>query len=99
MAGYLPRLIDTELDDLLTGAPAVAIEGPKAVGKTRTALQRAHTVHRLDDPGERSLLYADPGRLATGAPPVLIDEWQRLPTSWDVVRRAVDDDPSPGRFL
>jgi uncharacterized protein len=96
---YLPRLIDSELDDLLTGAPAVAVEGPKAVGKTRTALQRARTTYRLDDPGERSVLYADPGRLTTGTPPVLIDEWQRLPASWDVVRRAVDDDPSPGRFL
>lgn len=99
MAEYLPRLIDSELGELLAGVPAVAIEGPKAVGKTRTALQRAGTIHRLDDPGERSLLYADPGRLATGEPPVLIDEWQRLPTSWDVVRRAVDDNPSPGRFL
>lgn len=99
MDRYLPRLIDSELDDLLTGAPAVAVEGPKAVGKTRTALQRARTIYRLDDPGERSVLYADPGRLTAGTPPVLIDEWQRLPASWDVVRRAVDDDPSPGRFL
>jgi predicted AAA+ superfamily ATPase len=28
---------------------------------------------------------------------VLIDEWQRLPTSWDVVRRAVEG--APGQFL
>lgn len=34
-----------------------------------------------------------------GDPPVLLDEWQRVPTSWDLVRRAVDDDPTPGRFL
>jgi predicted AAA+ superfamily ATPase len=99
MTSYLPRLLDSELDELLAGVSAVAIEGPKAVGKTRTALQRARTVHRLDDPGERSVLYADPRRLVTGEPPVLVDEWQRLPTSWDVVRRAVDEDPSPGRFL
>lgn len=37
--------------------------------------------------------------MVTGEPPVLIDEWQRLPTSWDVVRRAVDQDHSPGRFI
>jgi predicted AAA+ superfamily ATPase len=30
---------------------------------------------------------------------VLIDEWQRLPDTWDRVRRAVDTDPTPGRFL
>jgi predicted AAA+ superfamily ATPase len=33
------------------------------------------------------------------AVPVLIDEWQRLPESWDIVRRSVDSDRSPGRFL
>jgi predicted AAA+ superfamily ATPase len=99
MIGYLPRVIDAELDELLAGVAAVAIEGPKAVGKTSTALRRARTIHRLDDPGERSVFYADPSRLTTGEPPVLIDEWQRLPASWDVVRRAVDVDPSPGRFL
>lgn len=32
-------------------------------------------------------------------PPVLLDEWQLEPHVWDRVRRAVDDDPSGGRFL
>jgi len=29
---YIRRVIDDELDELLTGLPAVTIEGPKAVG-------------------------------------------------------------------
>lgn len=29
-------MIDTEVDELLARVPAVAIEGPKAVGKTST---------------------------------------------------------------
>jgi predicted AAA+ superfamily ATPase len=33
------------------------------------------------------------------APPVLIDEWQRLAWVWDEVRQWVDRDPSPGRFI
>lgn len=32
-------------------------------------------------------------------PPVLLDEWQRVPEVWDAVRRSVDADPRPGRFL
>ena len=28
-----------------------------------------------------------------------MDEWQRLPWSWDTVRRAVDDGAAPGTFL
>ena len=30
---------------------------------------------------------------------MVLDEWQRLPEIWDRVRRAVDADPTPGRFL
>lgn len=96
---YQSRIVDTELDELISGLPAVSIEGPKAVGKTETALRRALTVYQLDDPGQLEIIRADPERLIAGNPPVLIDEWQRLPTSWDLVRRAVDRDPSPARFL
>jgi predicted AAA+ superfamily ATPase len=91
--------VDDELDELMTGISAIAIEGPRAVGKTQTGLQRANTTYQLDDPNARSIIVADPGRVAVGAPPILVDEWQRLPETWDVVRRAVDRDRTPGRFL
>jgi predicted AAA+ superfamily ATPase len=53
----------------------------------------------LDDPEERAVAEADPARLLTFPPPILIDEWQFVPSVWDRLRRAVDDDPAPGRFL
>ena len=99
MDSYVPRIVDLELDELLAGLPAISIEGPRAVGKTETALRRARTVHRLDDAVEAEILRAEPGRLVRGEPPVLLDEWQRMPYSWDLVRRAVDRDPAAGRFL
>jgi predicted AAA+ superfamily ATPase len=95
----LARVVDEELDELLPALPAVALEGAKGVGKTFTARRRARTVHDLDAPGAVELFEADPRRLVDGEPPVLLDEWQRVPSSWDLVRRAVDDDPTPGRFL
>lgn len=99
MDGYLPRIVDLELDELLAGLPAISIEGARAVGKTETALRRAATAHRLDDPLQAEILRAEPDRLVSGDPPVLIDEWQRMPYSWDLVRRAVDSDPTAGRFV
>src|SRR5688500_7667128 len=99
LAPYRRRVVDDELDELLGALPALAIEGPKGVGKTRTALQRAGAVHRLDDPAELAVAQADPRRLLEGKPPVLIDEWQRLPEVWDLVRRAVDDGAAPGSFI
>ncbi len=76
---YIRRVVDDELDALFASLVAVSIEGPKAVGKTETALQRAQTVYRLDDTSQRELIEADSQRLLEGDRPVLIDEWQRLP--------------------
>ena len=96
---YRQRVVDAELDALLPQLPAIAIEGAKGVGKTATAVRRAATVYAMDDPTLRELAAADPSRVVTGPPPILIDEWQRLPESWDLVRRAVDAGAKPAAFL
>ena len=98
-SSYRPRIVDDELDILLPHLPAASLEGAKGVGKTATGLRRAATVYRLDDPEARELVAAAPGRLTSGVPPILIDEWQRYPPAFDVVRRAVDDGAKPGTFL
>ena len=99
MQSYRPRIVDAGLNELLADLPAVSIEGPKGVGKTETARQRAATRHELDRPGAYDLIRADPDRLVRGAEPILIDEWQRYPPAWDLVRRAVDAQRRPGRFI
>jgi uncharacterized protein len=99
LSGYQPRVVDGELRELLADLPAVAIEGPKGVGKTATAEHFGATIHRLDDPAVAEVIRAQSSRLITGAAPIVIDEWQRYPPSWDLVRRAVDADGSPGRFI
>jgi len=96
---YFKRILDNELDELQASLAAIALEGPKAVGKTETASRRAATVQALDDPARLALAKADPKRLLEADPPILFDEWQRLPEIWDLVRRAVDSDATPGRYL
>lgn len=99
MGAYIPRVLDTELDDVLAGLPAVLIDGPKGVGKTETAARRAATIWELDDEAQHSILDADPKTMLADPTPILLDEWHRLPKLWDTVRRAVDADRSPGRIL
>lgn len=98
MGDYQRRVLDDELDVVASELPAIAIEGAKAVGKTETALQRVTTIRRLDMSGPREAIAADPSRVLLG-PPVLIDEWQHVPETWDVVRRAVDGGAAPGSFF
>lgn len=99
MGTYLQRVVDTELDELMPQLAAIAIEGPRGVGKTSTAERRASTVYRLDDPAQFTIAEADPSQVIIGEPPLLLDEWQRVPAVWDAVRRAVDHSDAPDRFL
>lgn len=96
---YLRRTVDDELDELLALAPAVALDGPKGVGKTVTAERRAVTSWHLDDPAQRELLSTDLRLRESRAGTIVLDEWQRLPAVWDAVRRRVDEGAAAGRFL
>lgn len=97
--GYLPRLVDEALAAAVASAPAVVIDGPRAVGKTTTARRLARSVVML--PRDLGALSADPhGYLAGLEAPVLIDEWQLggPDLAW-AIKQVVDEDPTPGRFI
>ena len=97
---YKPRSVDRLIARLLAELPALLIVGPRASGKTTTALRHVKTVVRLDRPAEAAAFRADPDSALRGlAEPVLLDEWQDVPTVLGAVKRAVDRDPRPGRYL
>lgn len=99
-SGYVRRLLDDELAEVLRVHPAVLVVGPRAAGKTTTARQYAASIVRLDRPAEAAAFHADAdAALATFDGPVLLDEWQEVPHLLGAVKRAVDDDSRPGRFL
>ncbi|RXZ47958.1 ATP-binding protein [Agromyces fucosus] len=97
---YVPRLADGELTAALARAGAVLIEGPKACGKTETALQQSASVVHVDtDPSVDQLMAVDPALLLEGDTPRLFDEWQLQPRLWNAVRREVDSRGSRGQFI
>lgn len=97
---YLPRLVDGQIDALLAELPAIFLTGPRATGKTTTAARRAATIVRLDREAEAVAVRADPDAALRGLrEPILLDEWQVAPGVLGAVKRAVDADPRPGRFL
>ena len=98
-ANYRRRVVDDELDQLIEGgACALSIDGAKGIGKSATAAERVATVFALEDPAVREIIQSDARRIVNDSA-VLIDEWQHAPSTWDVVRRAVDAGARPGQFL
>lgn len=99
-SSYRSRLVDPVIDELLGQLPALMVVGPRATGKTTTSARRAAETVALEREAEAIAFEADPdAALRDVAEPMLIDEWQAVPGVLGAVRRAVDSDPRPGRFL
>ena len=97
---YRPRIVDAELAELLAASGAVLVEGPRAVGKTATAMQASASHVLLDvELDAQRMANIDPAAVLTGDTPRLLDEWQLAPGLWNHVRRAVDERSGSGQFI
>ncbi|MCL2032179.1 MAG: DUF4143 domain-containing protein [Methanomassiliicoccaceae archaeon] len=100
---YMSRVVDKELDMLMSLFSAVLIEGPKWCGKTWTAEKHSASAVYLQDTKKREqyLEWAkfSPGALLEGDVPLLIDEWQTIPIVWDGIRFEADQRKKKGQFI
>ncbi len=81
----------------------VALVGPRQSGKTtlvrKIAADEALSFITLDDEQFRQFANADPNGFMRGLDRAVIDEIQRAPGLILALKKAVDDDSRPGRFL
>ncbi|WP_425956695.1 hypothetical protein [Xylanimonas sp. McL0601] len=87
--GNQRRIIDDALDELFPHLAAVALEGAKGVGNTATASERARSILSLNLSAQQEIVAADSDFVVRVERPVLVDEWQLLPSVWDRVRKTV----------
>lgn len=100
---YKPRVIDKVLNHKLRGKGAIVIEGPKWCGKTTTAEQFAKNIIYINSPEEinyyKQLVKISPKEILKGEKPLLLDEWQNIPSIWDSIRFEIDHTKQMGQFI
>jgi predicted AAA+ superfamily ATPase len=96
------RLIAHRVEEALSDTPVVLVTGPRRAGKTtlvRTLGDAGRTYITLDDQTVLEAARADPTALIRGLDRATIDEIQRAPDLLLAIKKAVDEDYRPGRFL
>ncbi len=82
--------------------PAVVVTGARQTGKStlaETLVPGKRRYWSLDDLDVRDLARREPDALLGGAEPLTLDEIQREPDLLSAIKRVIDRDRRPGRFL
>jgi predicted AAA+ superfamily ATPase len=96
------RLVGGALAERLRVMPAVVVTGARQTGKSTLAehlVQGGRRYRSLDDFDVLDAARRDPEALVGGREPVTLDEVQREPGLLRAVKRAIDRNRTPGRFL
>lgn len=106
MPSHLPRLTERQLHKLISYFPVVAVVGPRQVGKTSLvksisgSLKQECVYLDLENPTDQARLRDPYLYLGSQADKmVIIDEVQREPTLFPVLRSLIDQDRRAGRFI
>jgi uncharacterized protein len=98
----LARHAEEQLREALHDTRIVSIIGPRQSGKTTLARQVSgpdRPFLSLDDDAIRAFAQADPTGFVRQFDHVVIDEFQRAPQLILALKKSVDEDGRPGRFL
>ena len=99
---YIPRAIGSRLRAYLQTFPVVMVWGPRQCGKSTFVLNElsGYTHYDLERPADFNLITSDPELFFTEHPHrVCIDEAQRYPELFPVLRHIVDRQRRNGRFV
>lgn len=102
-ASIFPRRIESRIAEALLDTPVVLLAGPRQAGKTTLVRQIAEQqgLHYLTLDDALTLLSAqeDPVGMMRSLGRAVIDEIQRAPQLLLAIKKSVDEDRRPGRFL
>src|ERR1700754_474499 len=96
------RFVERRAEEALADTPVVLITGPRRAGKTtlvREMGEVGRTYITLDDQTVLDAAQSDPAGFIRGLDRAIVDEIQRAPDLLLAIKKTVDEDYRPGRFL
>jgi uncharacterized protein len=98
----LPRALTDTVERVGRTMPVVVVTGARQTGKSTLVadlLPGRRAYHTLDDLDVRALAERTPDELVDRPGPMVLDEVQRVPDLLLAVKRAVDRERRPGRYI
>ena len=96
---YIPRLAEKALERKLHSCGCVVVSGPKFCGKSTLCNEYAKSVTTLKTTNAIEMARMDPASALIGDNPHLIDEWQKAPEIWNIIKDDLDKDYQFGKYL
>ncbi|QIM15812.1 ATP-binding protein [Leucobacter insecticola] len=103
MSDLIVRSLSAVLPHRVAETPVMLLEGPRSVGKSTLLAEltpsSGHPIFDLDQGQFRRLAEQNESALVASESPVLIDEYQRVPSLLDAIKARLNQSSRPGMFV
>ena len=99
MKKYYKRYVEKLIEKKLKSSGAVLVAGPKFCGKTTTCSLFAKSIYRINTKSIVTTTRMNPKIALTGDTPHMVDEWQKVPDTWNYIKEDLDIDYQFGKYI
>ncbi len=99
MKKYYKRYVEKIIDRKMKSSGAILVAGPKFCGKTTTSSLFAKSIYRINTKSIVMTTRLNPRIALSGEVPHMIDEWQKVPDTWNYIKEDLDLDYQFGKYI
>lgn len=99
MKKYYKRYVEKLIEKKLKSSGAILVAGPKFCGKTTTGSLFAKSIYRINTKSIVTTTRMNPKIALIGDTPHMVDEWQKVPDTWNYIKEDLDIDYQFGKYI
>lgn len=99
MKKYYKRYVEKSIEKKLKSSGAILVAGPKFCGKTTTCSLFAKSIYRINTKSIVTTTRMNPKIALIGDTPHMVDEWQKVPNTWNYIKEDLDIDYQFGKYI